>query len=171
MIAGVFAVGNVLFVVFYAEWIAYSVHWIIRWINVSMFGVQMVSRLYVCPPAAFNKVASIGGMLKAVGFLSGSSLGPILFTADDRLPFVVMAALNVLLMIVVATVYVYRLRILSAMEFDDDIKGQYLLMERAANDPDKSPENKAAMKRQITMTQDMLRSPTSLIDLAFATSS
>ena len=69
LIAAVFAVGNVLFTVFYAEWIAYSVHWVIRRIVVVLMGCEMVSRLYLCPPAAFGKVTSIGGMLKTIGYL------------------------------------------------------------------------------------------------------
>ncbi len=68
LVAVVFAVGNVLFTVFYAEWIAYSVHWVIRRIVVVLMGCEMVSRLYLCPPAAFGKVTSIGGMLKTVGY-------------------------------------------------------------------------------------------------------
>ena len=79
LIAVVFVIGNVLFFVFYENWIAYSVHWILRRITTAMLGVQMVSRLYLCPPAAFNKVTSIAGMLKSGGYLSGAVLGPILF--------------------------------------------------------------------------------------------
>merc|ERR1719385_242701 len=133
LIAAVFAIGNLLFMVFYAEWIAYSVHWVIRRISVVVMGCEMVSRLYLCPPAAFNKVTSIGGMIKTIGYLTGATIGPLLFTASHKLPFIVCAVLNILLCVIVGVVYVYRLRILSEMDFDDETKGSYMLMERAAN--------------------------------------
>lgn len=167
LIAVVFVIGNVLFTVFYTEWIAYSVHWIIRRITVTMMGVQMVSRLFLCPPEAFNKVASIAGLLTTTGYLSGATLGPILFMLEKRLPFMVMAVLNIMLIVVVSTVYVHRRRVLSAMDFDDDVKGQYLLMERAANDPDKSEEHRIVEKRRITATREMLRRQTTATDVSW----
>ena len=156
-IAIVFVIGHILFFLFYAEWIAYSVHWIIRRMTIVMMGLQMVSRLYLCPPAAFNKVTSIAGLLRTTGFLSGSTLGPILFTVNHRLSFVVMAVMNIILFIVVSTVYVYRNRKLSAMEFDDETKGQYLLMERAMNHKLESDEAKERERKVISETKRMLR--------------
>ena len=155
LIAAVFAIGNVLFIVFYAEWIAYSVHWVIRRISVILMGCEMVSRLYLCPPAAFGKVTSIGGMLKTIGYLTGATIGPILFSVSHKLPFAVIAVLNIMLIVVVGAVYVYRLRILSAMEFDDDTKGQYLLMERANNNRKESPEHQEMDREHVSEIRRM----------------
>ena len=55
MLITVFLIGNVLFAVFYAEWIAYSVHLIIIDLPVNAFVAEMVSRLDLCPPSIFNK--------------------------------------------------------------------------------------------------------------------
>merc|ERR1719334_3361 len=133
MTAGVFAAGNLMFAIFYAPWIAYTVHWIIRRIVVVVMGCEMVSRLYLCPPAAFGAVTSIGGMIKTIGYLTGATIGPLLFTAWHKLPFLIMAVLNLFLIAVVGSVYVYRMKILSEMDFDDETKGSYMLMERASN--------------------------------------
>merc|ERR1712154_193897 len=38
--------------------------------------------------------------------------------------------MNVMLIILIAAVYIHRMRILSEMEFEDDIKGKYVLMEK-----------------------------------------
>ena len=168
--SSLYVIGNVLFVVFYAEWIAYSVHWIISGICYVTLGVQIVSRLYLISPAAFNKVASISGAIKTIGFLCGSVLGPILFEVHHQLPFVVIAVLNLILIIVIVAVYVYRKRILSEMEFDDDIKGQYLLMERAANDQSKSAEEKEKSKLEICATRRMLKRHITAADLTMTTS-
>ena len=74
-------VGAALYSVFYAEWNAYSVHLVIRKMHGVVLSLEMVSRLYLCPPAAFAKVTSIAGMLATVGFTTGATLGPILLTA------------------------------------------------------------------------------------------
>ena len=55
MLITVFLIGNILFAVFYAEWIAYSVHLIIIDLPVNAFVAEMVSRLDLCPPSIFNK--------------------------------------------------------------------------------------------------------------------
>ena len=149
MTAGVFAAGNLMFAIFYAPWIAYTVHWIIRRIVVVVMGCEMVSRLYLCPPAAFGAVTSIGGMIKTIGYLTGATIGPLLFAASHKLPFIVCTVLNILLCVIVGVVYVYRLRILSAMEFDDETQGHYLLMERANNNRTESAERQEMDKEHV----------------------
>ena len=166
LLSAVYAIGNILFFIFSAKWTAFSVHLIINRITPVIYGMQTVSRLLLCPPSTFNKVASISSVLSSAGYLSGSALGPVLFTMDKRLPFVVSAALNIMLIVVVVAVYIYRKRILSEMEFDDDIKEQYLLMERAANDEAKSAEEKQMSKVVVHVTQTMLSKEITATDLA-----
>ena len=166
LLSAVYAIGNILFFIFSAKWTAFSVHLIINRITPVIYGMQTVSRLLLCPPSTFNKVASISSVLSSAGYLSGSALGPVLFTVDKRLPFVVSAALNIMLIVVVVAVYIYRKRILSEMEFDDEVKGQYLLMERAANDPNKSAEDKEMSKLETRATIRMLSSELTATDLA-----
>ena len=40
----VFVIGHILFFLFYAEWIAYSVHWIIPKMTIVMMGIQMLRK-------------------------------------------------------------------------------------------------------------------------------
>merc|ERR1719295_554340 len=127
----VFLIGNILFAVFYAEWIAYSVHWIIFFLPKNAIVAEMLSRLYLCHPSGFNTVTAITGFLKTGALLSGAVLGPIFFVIHHTLPFMVAVALSAVVIVLMGTVYCYRLRLLSAMEFDEEIKGHYLLMERA----------------------------------------
>merc|ERR1719295_1052777 len=129
---------------FYVEWIAYSVHWFIYHLPVNAQIAEMLSRLYLCPPSGFNKVTAITGFLKTGAFLIGSILGPILFVIHHTLPFMVIVALSAVTIVLMGTVYCYRMRILSAMEFDEEIKGQYLLMERAYLMKDESDDVKVA---------------------------
>ena len=89
-------------------------------------------------------------------YLTGATIGPILFSVSHKLPFVVMAVLNIILIVVVGAVYVYRLRILSAMEFDDDVEGQYLLMERANNNRKESPEHQEMDKVHVSEVRRMV---------------
>ena len=157
MTAGVIAAGNLLFAVVYAEWIAYTVHWVIRRMAIVVMGCELVSRLYLCPPAAFGAVTSIGGTLKTIGYLIGGTSGPLLFTASHKLPFIVVGVLNILLCVIVGVFYVYRLRILSAMEFDDETKGHYLLMERADNLKSESVELQEVDKEHVTEIRRITR--------------
>lgn len=169
VIALVFAIGNILFIVFYAEWIAYSVHWVIRRISIVVMGCEMVSRLYLCPPAAFNKVTSIGGMLKTIGYLTGATIGPLLFTASHKLPFIVMAALNLILIAIVSAVYFYRITLIqkemrSHFIIDDDDDGidtqtmnNYLLLERAWNNKKHSEKQQKIDKLHVQQITRIVR--------------
>ena len=56
------------------------------------------------------------------------------------------------------------------MEFDDEVKGQYLLMERAANDESKSAEEKEKSKLEMRATIRMLSSEITATDFALQTS-
>jgi len=170
LIAAMFAVGNLLFMAFYAEWIAYSVHWIIRRIVVVLMGCEMVSRLYLCPPAAFGKVTSIGGLLKTIGYVVGAAVGPLLFSLNHRLPFAVMAVLNIILVVVVCTVYLLRKRVLSLIHFDEDTKGQYLLMERALNNKHKSEAHQQMDKEHVSMLQRTVRRSVTASDVVWVKS-
>lgn len=95
-------------------------------------GVELISRVYLSPPSAFNRIASIVGMLRSAGYLIGSSLGPILMTISLKLPFWFMAIVNLIIFMVIAVVFIYRRRYLLGLEFEDEnVKEQYLLMEKA----------------------------------------
>lgn len=125
---GMFMFGNVLYVVFYAPWIAYSFHWVICLLPAVMRGGEMVSRLYLCPPVAFNRVTSVSGVLKSVGFFLGSVTGPMLCTISLRAPFMVLTALSALSLIVIIAAFIRRKRFLSV--FYDEVAEHYLLTER-----------------------------------------
>ena len=74
-------------------------------------------------------------------------------------------ALHLTLFVVVGGVYVYRRRILSKMEFDDDVKEQYLLMERANNNKDESTDNKDLEKVHISAVKTMITRTVTATDL------
>lgn len=165
VLSAVYVIGNVMFFVFYTKPIAYSVHLIICRMSMVIYGMLTMSTLYLCPQTAFNKMESISRALMSAGYLIGSALGPILFTVHHQLPFMVIAALNSMLVIVIVAVYVYRKRILSAKDFDDDIKEQYLLMERVMNDHSKSMEEKEMNKLELFATLRMLNHQITATDL------
>ena len=131
MVVTICIIGNMSYVVFYAEWIAYSLHWIMRRFHIVVSGLAMVSRLYLVPPDAFNRITSIVGMLKTGGYLIGSAVGPILCTVSFKLPFLVMAVMNTVAVLVVGIVFYFRRKYLSSLDLGDDTKGNYLMMERA----------------------------------------
>ena len=128
----VYMIGNAFYVMFYAPWIAYTTHWVIAVLPSVMRGCERVSRLELCPPAEFNRLTSVGGMLKIVGYLSGSFAGPILFSIWKRLPFIVLFGISGLLMTMILTVYVHRKRFLSALSSstDQSVTMTYLSAER-----------------------------------------
>ena len=78
LIPSVIVLCNASYVAVYEPWIAYSAHWVLRKQHVVILGLEMVSRLYLCPPAAFNKVTSMAGVMKNAGYFLGAVMGPIL---------------------------------------------------------------------------------------------
>merc|ERR1719242_3033220 len=96
IVVGIFIVGNISYVVFYAQWIAYSFHWIIRRLHIVVSGCGMVSRLYLCPQHKFNRITSTVGAFKTGGYLIGSAIGPILCSVSFKLPFLIMASINII---------------------------------------------------------------------------
>ena len=128
----VYMIGNAFYVVFYAPWIAYTTHWVIAVLPTVMRGCERVSRLELCPPAEFNRLTSIGGVLKILGYLSGALSGPILFSIWKRLPFIVLFGISGLLLTMILIVYVHRKRFLSALSSSPDqrVHVMYLSAER-----------------------------------------
>merc|ERR1719326_368959 len=64
-----------------------------------------------------------------IGALVGSVIGPTLCTVSLDLPFVVLAVLSALLLLVIISLYIWRTRFLSA--FHSEVDEGYLLTERA----------------------------------------
>ena len=128
LLALVYAIGNAAFIVFDGQWVAYSFHWIILGLCNVMRGCESVSRLDLCPPAAFSRITSIAGALRTVGYLSGSALGAMLCTVSTKLPFMVVVVLEVILAVVIFMVYIRRVRYLSTFH-DEDVS--YLIKEKA----------------------------------------
>ena len=56
------------------------------------------------------------------------------------------------------------------MEFDDDVKGQYLLMERAHHNRDASSDNKELDKVHISAVKTMITRTVTATDIAWNTS-
>jgi len=156
--------------VFYEKWIAFSFHWIIRKMHIVLMGEEMVARLFLCPPAAFAKVTSIGGTLKTIGYLAGGFLGPFLLSVSKTLPFVTVSALYLTTFTVVALVYGYRRHQLSEMDFDDDVKGQYLLMERARNSRGGTVEQQELDRAHVAALKTMISRTVTATDLMPTTS-
>ena len=123
--------GQVCYIVFYAKWVAYAVHWIMCRMHIVVCVIDMISRVYLCPQSAFNRITSIGGILKSLGYLIGAAVGPILYGISGTVPFMVMAAANIVILVVTTVVFIHRRRYLLGLEFDDEVKAQYLLMEKA----------------------------------------
>jgi len=97
--------------------------------------------------------------MKNAGYLLGAVMGPILYTVSERLPFTVMAAMNIGLIFVVGVMFFFRWKKLSAMDFDDDVNGNYLLMERANNnkaDETRTAEDEEREKRNIESLRNMM---------------
>lgn len=131
IVVGIFIIGNISYVVFYAEWIAYSLHWIIRRFHIVVSGCGMVSRLYLCPQDKFNQITSTVGALKTGGYLIGSAVGPILCALSFKLPFLVMASINIVAVIAVGVVYLHRRNFLLSLNMAEESNDDYLSMERA----------------------------------------
>lgn len=100
--------------------------------HIVVIGIDMISRVYLTAPSVFNRIASIGGMLRSLGYLVGSAVGPNVLSISTKVPFLIMAIINFSIAMLVITVFIYRRRYLMKMEseFEDNVKGNYLMMEK-----------------------------------------
>ena len=121
----IFIIGNLMYVIVFEPFIAYSFHLMTSNIISVVSGLEMVARIFVCPPNEFNKITSIIGFLQAIGYLIASSITPILYNIDKKLPFLIMCILNGMLIVVILSIFYQRKSYLSTF-YDDINVGNYL---------------------------------------------
>ena len=120
-----FIIGNLMYVIVYEPFIAYSFHMSVLSILRVAYGAEMVARIYLCGPNAFHKVTSINGFILSVGYFTGASVTPFLFKIHQRLPFLVLAVVNTLVIVVMLVVFFRRKDHLSTF-YDDVNVSNYL---------------------------------------------
>lgn len=65
----IITVSCMMYVIFYQRWIAFSFHILIMGSNFTLFGIEMTSRLFLCPSQAFHQITGFVGMLQVTCLL------------------------------------------------------------------------------------------------------
>jgi len=160
---GLLALSCLLYVVVYEAWLGYSVHLIAMATIMILSGVEMTTRLFLCPSRAFQKVTGVVGLLQAATYLLGSLVTPYMLSISTRFPFLFVCVLATTVSLISLAVFAARSRFLKHRLDDDDHAHSakavgYLSMERAFYSRiKKSAYRRGAMRsdQQISMLDDI----------------
>ena len=121
-------VTMILYVIIYDKIIAYLLHWLVIGSFLGIVGMEMTTRLYLCPTYALQQITGLIGILSSITTSIGSLLAPILLNISIKLSFTVLVILIGTLIVFALSVYFGRLTFLRAMGKNT---GSYLSKERA----------------------------------------
>ena len=124
----IFIAGTLMYLIVFEPFIAYSFHWIMSQIFRVVFGSEMVARLFLCPRDSFVKITLVNGFVQSMAYLIGSAVTPILISINVKLPFLVMAVMNGVLVAVILVVFYQRKSYLTTF-YDDISVSNYLQYE------------------------------------------
>lgn len=157
---GLFALSMFVYVFFYAPWIAYTFHIFALGAIFTLSGIEMTTRLFLCPTQAFQQITGIVGILQAGTYLTGSVVAPVLMNVSKTFPFLAIGVIAMFVCVAMYVVYLFRTRFLNVRlnTSSSGSKTGYLTKERAMYGIiKKSAHRRGAMlsDKQITLLDDM----------------
>eukprot|EP01084_Bolivina_argentea_P296431 510544_1 len=129
---GMLSIACVCYVIIYQPWIGYTFHMLAMSSIFVLSGIEMTSRLFLCPAQAFQQITGIVGVLQAGTYLLGSILTPMFLNINTKFPFLVIGCITFIICISTLIVYLFRQKFLNS-RFNDDRSSEigYLTKERA----------------------------------------